>query len=409
MDLHSGAPFWLLKAGLRSVTPPLASDKVSDVVIIGSGVTGAMLASRLARAGMRVIVLDRRDLATGSTMASTALLMYELDVPLHTLRRRVGPVHADTAYRAGLDAIKLIRVAAKHAQVSCERVPSVLFATSRTASEELHAEHAARRDAGIDVSLLSARQLRKRWGVAAHLAIESRDAAMIDPFAFTHGLLRDAVLHGALVHDRTAVTAVRSSAAHHTLTLSTGVSVRATHVIHATGYEAATQLPPGLVQLSSSFAMITEPLPARCLPRAVLWQRADPYFYARFADNRLLVGGEDEPFVNPAKRDALVATKAVALTRKLRRFLPDLAASMPLQPAFAWAGTFGTTPDGIGYIGEIPNRPRQYYALGFGGNGITFAALASAIIADVIMGTTVTSTQQRATFSFTRRQAKYAR
>lgn len=407
MDLHSGAPYWLLKAGLRSIAPPLSGGVRCDVAVIGSGVTGAMIASALGRAGMQVVVLDRRDLATGSTMASTALLMYELDVPLHALRRRLGERHAETAYRAGVDAIALIRAAALRVGVACTRVKSVLFASTATAWDELHAEHAARREAGLTVRMLQQRELRRAWGIEARGALESRDAAIVDPFALAHGLLRDAVMHGARVHDRTEVERVTAGAKRHVLTLAHGAEVHATHVVHATGYEAAMQLPGGLVQLSSSFAMISEPVRLGKLSRALVWQRADPYFYARVADGRLLVGGEDEPFTNATRRDAMISTKAAALARKVQRFLPEIAAEARFRPAFAWAGTFGSTPDGIGYIGEIAERPRQYYALGFGGNGITFGALASAMICDVIAGTTQTTREQRETFSFSRRKQRY--
>ena len=57
-----------------------------------------------------------------------------------------------------------------------------------------------------------------------------------------------------------------------------------------------------------------------------------------------------------------------------------------LALAFAWGGTFGTTKDGLPYIGEVPECPHASFTLGFGGNGIVFSMLAAEIIRDRLRG-----------------------
>ena len=51
-----------------------------------------------------------------------------------------------------------------------------------------------------------------------------------------------------------------------------------------------------------------------------------------------------------------------------------------------WAGTFGETKDGLAYIGAHPRLPHAYFALGYGGNGITYSLIAAEIIRDDILG-----------------------
>jgi glycine/D-amino acid oxidase-like deaminating enzyme len=46
----------------------------------------------------------------------------------------------------------------------------------------------------------------------------------------------------------------------------------------------------------------------------------------------------------------------------------------------AWEGLFATTPDALPYIGPHRRYPGQTFALGYGGNGMTFAALAARIL-----------------------------
>jgi len=96
----------------------------------------------------------------------------------------------------------------------------------------------------------------------------------------------------------------------------------------------------------------------------------------------LLAGGEDDETHSPLKRDALVEAKAAKILKRVQSMFPDLR----LETEHAWAGTFGETKDGLPYIGRSPELPYARFALGFGGNGITFSAMAADIIADELCG-----------------------
>ncbi len=66
---------------------------------------------------------------------------------------------------------------------------------------------------------------------------------------------------------------------------------------------------------------------------------------------------------------------------------------------FAWEGLFATTPDGLPYIGEHPDYPQQLFALGYGGNGMTFGYLAARLLFDLYRGR---RSPDHALFSFDR-------
>ena len=98
-------------------------------------------------------------------------------------------------------------------------------------------------------------------------------------------------------------------------------------------------------------------------------------------DDRALVGGEDDSFRNPARRDKLVQAKTEHPARSFR----EMFAAIDLEVAYRWAGTFGETKDGLPYVGQIRQMPRCYFALGFGGNGITYSQIASEILCDALL------------------------
>ena len=95
------------------------------------------------------------------------------------------------------------------------------------------------------------------------------------------------------------------------------------------------------------------------------------------------MGGYDEPFRDAAERDRLLPVKTAALCRRFHQLFP----AMPrLEVTTAWAGTFGETPHGLPLIGQHPRRPRLWFALGYGGNGVTFSVIAAEIIRSSLLG-----------------------
>ena len=80
------------------------------------------------------------------------------------------------------------------------------------------------------------------------------------------------------------------------------------------------------------------------LTSTLVWETARPYLYLRTtSDDRLLVGGKDDSTDRPARCDHRVDSKAQTLAKRVSKLFPDL----PVTPAFAWAGTFAETADGL--------------------------------------------------------------
>ncbi len=145
-------------------------------------------------------------------------------------------------------------------------------------------------------------------------------------------------------------------------------------------------VPARLHRIRSSWALATAPLHAEATwPTAKLvWEAATPYLYFRSAaGGRVVAGGEDEDIMDAAKRDALVPRKTEAILKGLRERCPGLAIE---GAEFTWAGFFGETTDSLPLIGRVPGKTRTLAAFGYGGNGISFSAMAADMIAAEISG-----------------------
>jgi glycine/D-amino acid oxidase-like deaminating enzyme len=389
VDLHTGTPFWEQRAGPAPSHPALSRSITADVAIVGAGITGALVAFELARAGVDVVVLERAQVATGSSAATSGLLLYDTDTSLQDLGASIGPAGAARVYRLGLDAIDRIETLCQRWDGCCgfARRPSLYLASAPADVPALQRECDGRRALGLDATLLTPSDIASRYSFTAPAAIYAHGNGEVDACRLTRRLVADAEEAGARVYERSPVTALRASGGAVDLTVAAPHNVRAARVVLATGYEAATHLERPTGRLASTWVLVSQPLdhfdgwPDRCL----IWETARPYLYVRSTDDgRLLAGGEDEPCADAHRRWGLLESKTARLLARARALFPRLG----LDVSQAWAGTFATTDDGLPFIGESERCPGVWLALGYGGNGITFSVVAAAILRDACLGRT---------------------
>jgi glycine/D-amino acid oxidase-like deaminating enzyme len=385
-DLRSGRPFWLRRGNVKVGSSPLTANLSVDVAVVGAGISGALVADAMLSAGKRVVVLDRRGPVKGSTPASTALLQFEIDQPLIHLAQKIGYQRAVRAYWRSATAVDILRGRIADLRLRCSfRERQTLYLPGNELNVAgLKREAAARTTVGLRSRFIGANELRALSGIEKPCAILSSGCGEVDPVALVAGLWRCAVSRGARIYAPTEVVDIEPRPAHVTLTTAEGFTVRARHVVFATGYELVKLIKPRRYKVISTWAMATAPQPERLWPsRCLIWEAADPYLYVRTTlDGRVIAGGEDEAFSNDIRRDALTSQKIIAIRRKLEKLLPRL----DTQPEFTWAGCFGASATGLPAIGAIPGASRCFAVMGYGGNGITFSVIAAQVIQRAILG-----------------------
>jgi glycine/D-amino acid oxidase-like deaminating enzyme len=387
MDLTSGAPFWIIRNGLLATYPRLKRDRRCDVAVIGGGITGALVAHRFAQAGIPVILVEGREIGYGSTGATTALIQYEIDSHLSELIDRVGEADALRSYEVCQEAVQGIQRLASEGDDDCGYRPkkSLYLASKPRDRRTLEEEYKARRRAGIEVDFLSSREIGERFSFQRPAALLSHLAGEVDAFRLTHKLIAQACRLGLEAYDRTFVAKLDPRRDGVELRTGDGHRIQAKKVVFATGYETPRYLDQRIVKLTSTFALATAPVESfegwgedRCL----IWETARPYFYARTTgDGRVIMGGADKPFATAHKQEKLILRQ----TRKLEASFTRLFPTMPIDVDWRWGGTFGETKDGLPYIGTVPQFPHGYFALGYGGNGITFSYLAAGLLLDLFL------------------------
>ena len=383
-DLRGGRSPWFA-ASRHPVRLDVDENLKCDALIVGGGITGSLVAERLTRQGLDVIILDRELPGRGSTAASTSMLLWEIDRSLAQLTEIYGFDRASRVYQASLQAVSRLKSLVLKLDIACEmRDRNSLLLAAGDTGQELREEQQLRRRAGLPGEFLDHALLLDIFGIARAGAIVSPGSADADPMRLARGILAIAVRRGARIFEAEAVQfdlATRSVG----VLLNNGREIEARSVILATGYVMPDIVRSTVHAVSSSWAIATTPQPQNIWrDGALIWEDSKDYLYARTtAAGRIIIGGEDSrEMIDPDARDALIPEKSRLLTQRLAALWP--AADLDIE--FRWSGTFDTTSDGLPLIGPVPGAKGIYAAYGYGGNGITFSFLAAQLIGDLIAG-----------------------
>lgn len=377
-NLKTGLTLWQFKTPHVIKTSTLPLKKFYDVVVIGGGVGGALASVAIVDGNRSILLIDRRQPGHGSTSASTALIQWEIDEPLTSLAKKLGSKRAIASYIAASVAVRQLAKLIKHLGIACDMKPrpTLLLAGTSMGAKELRSESNLRRRNKLSSTFLSKEELKKRFGIARAAAIYSTGSLELDPLKLTKGLLQHAQASGIEIISPVDVTDIQATRSGVFLTLDKNLVIAASKVIVAGGYESLPEISNSGHKLNSTWALATKPLSQEnpWPQSALVWEASDPYLYFRTTvDNRIVVGGEDEEFQDPKRRDAKIKTKSKVILRKLGLLL----GRQDMEIDFQWAGTFATTPTGLPVIGEVPNLANVFAILGAGGNGITFSMIAS--------------------------------
>ncbi|MFJ7638050.1 NAD(P)/FAD-dependent oxidoreductase [Peribacillus sp. NPDC097225] len=388
MDLKSGKLYWNETYHEEMKYPILEEDIMCDVCIVGSGSSGAHCAYFFAETGLNVVLVDKRDLSTGSTVANTGLLQYSNDKSLTSLIHSFGEEAGTRHVQLCLEAIctlekKVVPSLADDSDFKIRK--SLYYASNPEDVSMLKEEYQNLQNRNFPVEYYSENEIGKHFSFFKAGALVTGNDAEINPYKHAHLLLKKAYQQGVRIFSNTKINGKILKDDHTELITDTGHSIRAHHVIFATGYEAQEEVNDPNAMILSSYAIATNQIAnlAKWDEGMMIWETARPYLYARkTVDNRIIIGGLDERTTYSEKRDSKIIHKRDELLSQLVCLFPELEGVV--QADYYWGAFFGESHDGLPTIGIYPNYPNCYFLMGYGGNGTVYSVILSQIIRDLI-------------------------
>ena len=363
---------------------PLNEASEADAIVIGGGIVGTAIAYWLAEAGRRVVLLERRALASGASGRNGGMLMQVdgRDSDADAVLTRLRYARANVEILKSLPAKSGIDITLRHCG-------SLDVATTEEEVELLRGLTKFQHDIGdTEIQYLDGPALRRVSPVMSKLALAARlrpSDGWVDPFLIVRAYARLALRHGAriLTHTRAdeVVRANREVA---------GVRVRdvihrAPVVVNATNGWAAELTPALPIVPLRSLAVLTEPVPR--VPaltfEAELWNQV-VYGATQTASGNLLVGGPPEAAAtrHGQFQESTSFFEVAQNTRVLTHLFPVFGKLAVIR---AWSGAMGITPDGLPCVGQVPGVKGLFVCAGFP-NGMAFTSIMAKLTAELILG-----------------------
>lgn len=364
----------------------------SDVVVVGAGIIGAACAFYAARAGLKVLVLDRGPVAGGTSSAGEGNILLsdkppgpELTLGIHSVR-----LWHELAAELGGERFELDRKGGLVVGSTVDALPGL---------GTLAAEH---RVAGLTVTDVGAGELADyEPALAPGLAGGAYypEDLQVQPMLATAELLRAARARGATVRTGVEVTGiVRSDGDGRVVAVRTaGAETPTAAVVNAAGTWsgdvaalAGASVP---VAPRRGFILVTEPLPPDTVRHKVY---AAEYTANVASDDAgleasvVVEGTRAGTVLIGASRERVGFDRTVALP-VLRRLAAQAVALFPVLAEVhairAYTGFRPYCPDHLPVIGADPRVPGLYHACGHEGAGIGLAPATGALVAAALAGT----------------------
>lgn len=384
MKLHAGDLFW---DETRKETDYMTftGNLTTEVLVVGGGMSGAMIANELVHDGHEVVVVDASTPGLASSDGNTGIVQYCSDMSLKEMIGKWGTRHAVDFYKLSLEGMAQLNALVKRVdtEVGYKPTHSLFLAGSKDGVKEIKQQQKALNKHGFPAEFVDEESLENGFGLKAHGAMRTAQDANLNPYKMVQALHKNSMAHGARIYKNAKMTSYVKQNDGYLVRIGNR-RIHANTLILAMGYaqDAYTPIEQD-VERNTTYSFVTAPIEGKLWAKQdMIWDDQDPYTYFRVTeDRRLIVGGRDR---SGARLSGLkkIERETDSLLSKIKRYYPPLDASITHR----WQSVFGESKDGLPFIGRDANDPNLYFAFGFGGNGTCYCAMASIMMRDFLAG-----------------------
>ncbi len=369
--------YWIETTGQTSY-PPVSGDEACDVLIVGAGIAGVTCAYFLAKAGKKVVVIDRERMAMSETGHTTAHLQAVDDARLTDLVDRFGKEGAKNVWDGHHEAVRTIEQIAHDERISCdlERLPAFLYSPLFEDMDMLRKEMRLAREIGYAAHWADPQDVP----FPCVAAVRFPDQGKFHPRKYLLGLTKSAERLGVKFFEGTEAIEVKGGDEVEVKTRE-GHSLRAKWLISASNVPWNAPISFHTKLTSYRTYAVGVRVPRGIFGDALYWDTLNPYHYTRVEHegdlDLVILGGEDHKLADDEDTDRHWDN----LVAHMREVTPDV------KLASKWSGEVIETDDNLPLIGRTPGRGENELMIsGDSGTGMTHGTLGALMLAEHILG-----------------------
>lgn len=347
-----------------------------DAAVIGAGVMGSTVALHLARAGMRVCLIDRGGICREASGINAGTLT------LHMTRAALVP-YAMRGWELWMKTREWLG-----ADVGARATDGLTLAFTSAEAELVESRARARREQGAPIDVIGPRRAREiepglneRVLLAGHSSMDGFASAYLTGLAYRRAL----IAAGADIRENEGVVGIQDGSAGFVIRNHDGAVVRARRIVLAGG-----------VWLEQMLAWLGVCIPVKCLiNQLVITERIRPVMRSvisiangllslkQFENGTVLIGGGWQGIGDPVRGGiAFIPDNLIGNMRLARYTIPALREA---RIARIWLGLEAETADAMPMIGPVPGKG-DAYVIGSVHSGYTSGPFMGRLLADFILG-----------------------
>mgnify|MGYP002712078518 CR=1 FL=1 len=391
MKLHKGGLFW--PANTKDVKINLHTNlsENTDVLVVGSGMSGALSAYELSKAGYKVTIIDQNRIASGSTSANTGLIQYMSDQGVKKFAEQIGEDGAIRFYNQSKaavdDLIKINGELVKIDQENFSQENSMILATEMKKVSDVKDETNMQKEIGYDVRYLNYDELAS-YNLKAYGGLLCGPDINLNPFAFVLRLLKTVVNNYNLeIVEGVKFIKCEKESGENIVSLEIGgqeIKKSYKKLVIATGYNPPDQFKKNLknIELYKTYVAVSQKLEEKTYEDLLVWEVKDAYtYFKKTFDGRLMIGGFDE-------KSDMIKEKDVGKRDKdlIKGANSMLVYKYDLDVEYSYTALFGISKDNLPYMGVDPENEDIFVICGVGGNGTVYSKIGASMVAKWIKG-----------------------
>lgn len=391
MKLHKGNLFW--PANTEDIFLEIHNNfqTNTDVLVVGSGMSGALSAYELSKAGYKVTLIDQGRIANGSTSANTGLIQYMSDQGVKKFADQIGEDAAIRFYNQSKKAVDhLIKINDELVNIDQENFiqeNSIILATEMKKASDVKDETKMQKEIGYDVKYLNYDQLAD-YNLKAYGGLLCGPDINLNPYAFVLRLLKTAVVNYNLeIMEGVKFIKCEKINDENIVSLEIGgqkINKSYKKIVIATGYNTPDQFKKNLenVEIYKTYVSVTNKVEDKGYEDLLVWEVKDAYtYFKKTFDNRLMIGGFDEKADTIKDKD--VGKRDKDLEKGANSMLVE---KYNIETNYSYTALFGISKDNLPYMGIDPENDDIFVICGVGGNGTVYSKIGATMATKWIKG-----------------------